>query len=207
MFFSSLFSFGSILAHQTSSGMFSEWVLFIWHPWGPWGRVNSREKGFSGQTATVFIWQKKSKKSGWYKKLPVPVMSDWTILDPPALYLTVLFKLWPKNMQRWQFVPNDSAPHSDGRIVKKQETHNLCLNRKRESINDVNSVSSKDKSPVVPFHGITSQYSLFKEIWIFAPDKNAVLFWEKDCFFVGYLSSFLAVHRTLRLQKCHCFLP
>ena len=53
MVFSSLFSFGSILAHQTSSGMFSEWFRFIWHPWGPWGRVNSGEKGFSGQTATV----------------------------------------------------------------------------------------------------------------------------------------------------------
>ena len=52
MVFSSLFSFGSILAHQTSSGMFSEWFRFIWHPWGPWGRVNSGEKGFSGQTAT-----------------------------------------------------------------------------------------------------------------------------------------------------------
>ena len=73
-------------------------------------------------------------------------MSDWAILDPPALYLTVLFKLWPKNMQRWQFVPNDSAPHSDGRIVKKQETRNLCLNRKRESINDVNLVSGTGKS-------------------------------------------------------------
>ena len=90
--------------------------------------------------------KKKSKKSGWYKKLPVLVMSDWAILDPPALYLTVLFKLWPKNMQRWQFVPNDSAPHSDGRIVKKQETRNLCLNRKRESINDVNLVSGTGKS-------------------------------------------------------------
>ena len=55
MVFSSLFSFGSILAHQTSSGMFSEWFCFIWHPWGPWGRVNSGEKGFSGQTATVLL--------------------------------------------------------------------------------------------------------------------------------------------------------
>ena len=53
MDFSSLFSFGSILAHQTSSGMFSEWFRFIWQPWGPWGRVNSGEKEFSGQTATV----------------------------------------------------------------------------------------------------------------------------------------------------------
>ena len=53
MFFSSLFSFGLILAHQTSSGMFSEWFRFIWHHWGPWGRVNSGEKGFSDQTATV----------------------------------------------------------------------------------------------------------------------------------------------------------
>ena len=28
---------------------------------------------------------------------------------------------------------------------------------------------SKDKSPVDQFHGITSQYSYFEEIWIFAP--------------------------------------
>ena len=27
----------------------------------------------------------------------------------------------------------------------------------------------KGKSPVVPFHGITSPYSYFEEIWIFAP--------------------------------------
>ena len=103
---------------------------------------------------------KKSKKSGWYKKSPVLVMSDWTILDPSALYLTVLFKLWPKNMQRWQFVPNDSAPHSDGRTVKKQETRNLCLNRKRESTNDVNSVSSSK----VYFKKMSKGTELF---WIF----------------------------------------
>ena len=53
MVFCSLFSFGSILAHHTFCGMFSEWCCFIWHPLGPWGRVNSGEKGFSGQTATV----------------------------------------------------------------------------------------------------------------------------------------------------------
>ena len=27
----------------------------------------------------------------------------------------------------------------------------------------------KDKSPEVPFHGITSPYSYFEVIWIFAP--------------------------------------
>jgi hypothetical protein len=32
---------GAILAHQTSTGMFTgSWGIF-WHPWDPWGRVNS----------------------------------------------------------------------------------------------------------------------------------------------------------------------
>ena len=35
------FNLGAILAHQTSTGMFSgSWRIF-WHPWDPWGRVNS----------------------------------------------------------------------------------------------------------------------------------------------------------------------
>ena len=51
--FQIFFNLGAILAHQTSNGMFSEWWHFVWHPWGPWMRVNSRKKGFSGQTATV----------------------------------------------------------------------------------------------------------------------------------------------------------
>jgi len=35
------FNFGAILARQTSTGMFSgSWRIF-WHPWDPWGRVNS----------------------------------------------------------------------------------------------------------------------------------------------------------------------
>ena len=37
------FNFGAILARQTSTGMFSgSWRIF-WHPWDPWGRVNSRD--------------------------------------------------------------------------------------------------------------------------------------------------------------------
>ena len=35
------FNLGAILAHQTSTGMFSgSWRIF-WHPWDPWGRINS----------------------------------------------------------------------------------------------------------------------------------------------------------------------
>ena len=30
-------------------------------------------------------------------------------------------------------------------------------------------IMGKDKSPVVPFHGITLPYSYFEEIWIFVP--------------------------------------
>ena len=37
---------------------------------------------------------------------------------------------------------------------------------------NVPNVCFKDKSPVVPFHGITSQYSQLKEIQIFAPIKQ-----------------------------------
>ena len=37
------FNFGAILARQTSTGMFSgSWRIF-WHPWNPWGRINSRD--------------------------------------------------------------------------------------------------------------------------------------------------------------------
>ena len=40
-YFRIFFNFGGILAHQTSTGMFSgSWRIF-WHPWDPWGRVNS----------------------------------------------------------------------------------------------------------------------------------------------------------------------
>ena len=39
--FQIFFNLGAILAHQTSTGMFSgSWRIF-WHPWDPWGRVNS----------------------------------------------------------------------------------------------------------------------------------------------------------------------
>ena len=35
------FNFGVILAHQTSTGIFSRsWCIF-WHTWDPWGRINS----------------------------------------------------------------------------------------------------------------------------------------------------------------------
>ena len=35
------FKLGAILAHQTSYCMFSgSWGIF-WHPWDPWGRINS----------------------------------------------------------------------------------------------------------------------------------------------------------------------
>ena len=35
------FKLGAILAHQTSCCMFSgSWRIF-WHPWDPWGRINS----------------------------------------------------------------------------------------------------------------------------------------------------------------------
>jgi hypothetical protein len=44
--FQIFFKLGAILAHQTSNGMFSgSWQIF-WHPWGPWGRVNSRDISF-----------------------------------------------------------------------------------------------------------------------------------------------------------------
>ena len=33
--------------------MFSKQCHFVWNPWGPLGRVNSRKKGISGQTASV----------------------------------------------------------------------------------------------------------------------------------------------------------
>ena len=49
MMFCSLFSFGSILAHQTSSGMFSEWCHFIWHPWEPWGASIVERKDFQAK--------------------------------------------------------------------------------------------------------------------------------------------------------------
>ena len=46
-------NFGAILAHQTSTGMFSgSWSIF-WHPWDPWGRVNSGNNFWGVQTATV----------------------------------------------------------------------------------------------------------------------------------------------------------
>ena len=35
--------------------------------------------------------------------------------------------------------------------------------------------SCKGKSPIVPFHGITSPYSYFEEIWIFAPIQRRLL--------------------------------
>ena len=39
--FQIFFNLGAILAHQTSTGMFSgSWRIF-WHPWDPWGRINS----------------------------------------------------------------------------------------------------------------------------------------------------------------------
>ena len=39
--FQIFFNLGAILALQTSTGMFSgSWRIF-WHPWDPWGRVNS----------------------------------------------------------------------------------------------------------------------------------------------------------------------
>ena len=39
--FQIFFKLGAILAHQTSTGMFTgSWSIF-WHPWDPWGRINS----------------------------------------------------------------------------------------------------------------------------------------------------------------------
>ena len=61
--FQIFFNLGAILAHQTSTGMFSgSWRIF-WHPWEPWVRVNSEKKFISVQTATVHQIRRQEIKS------------------------------------------------------------------------------------------------------------------------------------------------
>ena len=51
--FQRLRNLSSILAHQTSKFKFSGSCCIFWHPWDPWGRVNSGMNCFSVHTATV----------------------------------------------------------------------------------------------------------------------------------------------------------
>ena len=56
--FWSLCFFGAILAHQTSDFMFSKsWGIF-WHPWDPWGRVNSGDISFLVFVFDFSVWQR-----------------------------------------------------------------------------------------------------------------------------------------------------
>ena len=51
------FNLGAILAHQTSYGMFSgSWPIF-WHPWDPWGRVNSGDISVLIFVIDFSVWQ------------------------------------------------------------------------------------------------------------------------------------------------------
>ena len=50
--FRSLCLFGAILAQELNSFICKKNMIF-WHPWDPWGRVNSGKKIFWVQTATV----------------------------------------------------------------------------------------------------------------------------------------------------------
>ena len=50
------FNLGAILAHQTSTGMFSgSWRIF-WHPWDPWGRINSGDTRVLRLVLIIFWW-------------------------------------------------------------------------------------------------------------------------------------------------------
>ena len=51
MVFSSFFSFGGILAQELNSFLFFN--LIFWHPWDPWGCVNSGKKYIWAQTSSV----------------------------------------------------------------------------------------------------------------------------------------------------------
>ena len=61
---------------------------------------------------------------------------------------------------RWQYTLSDGSFVTIHFVSWKKNTlHKICG-------------SGEDKSPIVPFHGITSTYSYFKEIWIFTPIKQ-----------------------------------
>ena len=51
--FQIFFNYRTIIAHQTSNGMFiGSWRIF-WHPWHPWGRINSENISF-----LIFVFQR-----------------------------------------------------------------------------------------------------------------------------------------------------
>ena len=54
--FWSLCLLGAILAQKENSFICKKKNVIFWHPWDPWGRVNSGKKFFWVQTATVTPW-------------------------------------------------------------------------------------------------------------------------------------------------------
>ena len=41
--FQTFCNLGSIFVHQISTSLFSGWWHIFWHPWGPWGRIHSKD--------------------------------------------------------------------------------------------------------------------------------------------------------------------
>ena len=56
--FQIFFNLGAILAHRTSNGVFSgSWHIF-WHPWHPWGCINSGDISFLIFVFDFSVWQR-----------------------------------------------------------------------------------------------------------------------------------------------------
>ena len=56
--FQSLCLSGAILAHQTSNGKFSRSWRIFWHPWHPWGWINSGDISFLVFIFDFSVWQR-----------------------------------------------------------------------------------------------------------------------------------------------------
>ena len=55
--FCSLYNLRAILAQKENTFICRKKNVIFWHPWDPWGRINSGKNVFWVQTATVFWWQ------------------------------------------------------------------------------------------------------------------------------------------------------
>ena len=54
--FCSLYNLRAILAQKENTFICRKKNVIFWHPWDPWGRINSGKNVFWVQTATVILW-------------------------------------------------------------------------------------------------------------------------------------------------------
>ena len=90
--------FGSILAQELNSFICKKTLIF-WHPWDPWGHINSEVNGFWVHTTTVGHWD----SNPWNWLLLSRALSRKSMLSKHA-YRLMKFKVLQNIAKQMSFV-------------------------------------------------------------------------------------------------------